>query len=152
VARFRFRLESVLEHRRRIEREHQRDVAVLEATRRSLEDAIRECQRRLLEERTALREDLKGPGRRLDVARLRLQASVSGSIVAEAQRKVVELSGVHTRLEAARARLLEASTERKAVERLKERELEAWRLREKRREEREMDELNVMRAGAKDVS
>jgi flagellar export protein FliJ len=146
VPAFRFRLEPVLEQRRRQEREHQRIVASIEAERRALEDRIRAGQARLESERHDLRVDLLTGPRILDVPALRLQASVSATIIAQAQRAVIELSGVHKRLEAARARLLEATTARKAVERLRERALEAWKLREKRREDRELDELSVMRA------
>lgn len=146
MARFRFRLESVLEHRRLVEMQHQRHVAEIEQERRTLEDRIRSCQQRLLAERDSLRAELVQAGT-LDVNRLRLQASVSNGIVAQAERSVVELAGVHARLKEARAGLLKATTERKAVERLRERAVEAWRLRERKREERELDELNVMRAG-----
>jgi flagellar export protein FliJ len=150
VARFRFRFEAVLEHRRRQERDHQRIVAGLEARRRALEDRIRDCQGRLESERQDLRVDLLTGKRILDVRALRLQVSVAGAITARAQRLVIELAGVHARLDDARARLLEATTARKAVQRLRERELEAWRLREKRREARELDELSVMRAASRE--
>lgn len=130
-----------------MEKEHQRRVAEIERERRTLEAHIRSCQQRLLAERQTLRDDLGEQGGSLDVVRLRLQASVSNAIIAQAERGVLELAGVHARLNEARATLLEATTARKAVERLRERELEAWRLRERKAEEREADELNVMRAG-----
>jgi flagellar export protein FliJ len=52
-------------------------------------------------------------------------------------------------LEAARRRLLEATTARKAVSLLRERRLAEWRLGERRREEREIDDLNTMRRGGR---
>lgn len=146
MARFRFRLEPVLEHRRVLERQRQCEVAEIEVERRALEDRIRDCQDRLGAERRALREDLVSRGGTLDVVRIRHQAAVSGAIVGQAQRAVLQLAGVHKRLEEARGRLIEATTARKAVERLRERELEAWRLRLKRLEDRELDEIAVMHA------
>jgi flagellar export protein FliJ len=146
VPAFRFRLEPVLEHRRRQEREQQRIVASIEAERHAIEERIRAGQARLESERHDLRNDLLNGPRLLDVQSLRLQAALAGAIVAQAQRAVIELAGAHKRLDAARARLLDATTARKAVERLRERALEAWKLREKRREDRELDELSVMRA------
>lgn len=149
MARFRFRLATVLDHRRRVERDRQLEVARIEIERRALEEEIRACRDRLTSERAAMRVDL-GANAKIDVTRLRWHAGVSGSIVGEAQRAVLKLAGVHQRLETARAALLEATTARKAVETLEQRALEAWRLQERRKEERELDELNVIRAGAKE--
>lgn len=62
------------------------------------------------------------------------------------QHSVIQLAGVHQRLEASRLELVEATTRRKAVEVLKERRHEQWKSEEKRRENAASDELAVMGA------
>lgn len=146
MARFRFELQVVLDQRERVERDRQKVVAELEAQRVSLEDVIRRCQDGLARERMQLREMLKGS----DLRGVRYQVAASGRLAATAQRAVLELAGVHKRLEAARQALLEAARQRKAVELLRERRFEEWRQEQNRRESAAADELVVMRAGLGD--
>jgi flagellar FliJ protein len=143
MARFRFQLEAVLEHRIRLEQEQQRVVADLEAKRVALEQTIRSCQESLVRERAEMRSLLASA----DIRGARFQAGAAARFVTNAQRAVLELAGIHKRLETARAVLLEASKKRKAVELLKERRYEEWRYRRNQRENAEIDELAVMRAG-----
>ncbi len=143
MARFRFELEAVLQHRLRLEQEQQRVVAELESSRATLEGTIRSCQDGLVRERTEMRAMLESS----DIRGAKFQSGAAGRLVATAQRAVLELAGVHKRLEAARAALLEATKSRKAVELLKERRLEEWRYQQARREAEAIDEIAVMRAG-----
>lgn len=143
MARFRFQLQAVLDHRVRIEEQHQRVVMELEAKRVALEDTIRSCQQGLEAERAETRTLLRAA----DIRGARFQAGAASRFVATAQRAVLELAGVHKRLESARAALLEAAKQRKAVELLKEHRYEEWRSQLNRRENAELDELAVMRAG-----
>ncbi|GJQ28175.1 MAG: hypothetical protein HBSAPP03_00590 [Phycisphaerae bacterium] len=146
MATFRFRFEAVLSHRRAQEQRAQREVAVLERERARVEEAIRAFQRGALAARDDLREHLAAGGC-VDLRAVRLQAGASLHLVHKAQRAVLELAGVHKRLEAARLDLLRAAMRRKAVEALRERRWEAWVQDHKRRETAELDELMVMRAG-----
>lgn len=143
MARFRFQLEAVLQHRLRIEQEQQRIVAELETTRERLEGTIRTCQEELLRERSEMRSMLQAA----DMRGVRFQAGAASRLVAAAQRAVIELAGIHKRIEAARAVLLEATKRRKAVDLLKERRFEEWRQEQARREAAATDEIAVMRAG-----
>jgi flagellar FliJ protein len=143
MPRFRFELQVVLEHRVRLEQQHQKVVADLEAKRVALEDSIRSCQQALETERAEARALLKAA----DIRGARLQAGAANRLVATAQRAVLELAGLLKRLETARAALLEAAKQRKAVELLKERRFEEWRYQQNHRENAEIDELAVMRAG-----
>jgi flagellar FliJ protein len=143
MARFRFELQAVLEHRERIEQERQRAVAEIEAQRVALEDVIRRCQQGLVQERDAMREMLAAS----DIRGVRCQVAAAGRLNTTAQRAVLELAGVHKRFEAARSTLLEASKDKKAVELLKERRYEEWKRQQNKREADAIDELAVMRAG-----
>ncbi|KAA0216643.1 MAG: hypothetical protein DYG94_08985 [Leptolyngbya sp. PLA3] len=141
---FRFKLEPVLEQRRRIEEEEQRAVAEVERIRLALEERIRAYARAITQEREDLRRQLTLGG---DLRAARLQANASLDLTNKANRAVLELAGVHRRLDAARLRLLEALTRRKAMEVLRDRAEQAWRDEQKRREAAELDELMVMRHG-----
>lgn len=146
MARFVFQFEAVLTQRRSEERRAQLAVAAVERDRERVEEYIRECQRGVMAARADLREHLV-EGTRVNLHAVRLQAGASLSLVGRAQRAVLELAGVHKRLDAARLDLLRAAIRRKAVEALRERRREAWLAEQKRREAAELDELMVMRAG-----
>jgi flagellar export protein FliJ len=151
VPKFHFELEVVLEQRRAVERTRQLAVAALERQRMDLEDRIREFQRQIVSEKQDLREALSvggsGGGVAVDLRHVRMQAGASLRLVGKAQHTVIQLAGVHKRLEASRQELVHATTRRKAVEVLKERRFELWKSEEKRREDGALDELSVMRSG-----
>lgn len=147
---FEFDLQAVLDARVAQERRCQVVVAGIERRRAELEERIREMQRALVGSREDLREHLGASAGAVDLRGVRLQASASLGLLGKAQRAVFELAGVHRRLDAARLDLLRAATRRKAVEALRDRRLEAWKREQKRREDAALDELNVMRAGARE--
>jgi flagellar protein FliJ len=144
VARFRFNLERVLEQRQHAEQMCQRTVAELEIERLGLENTIRECQERLAREQSGQRDALVG-GHLLEV---RHQVAASGAIRQEAQRAVIELAGLHRRLERARHDLLEAMRDRKAIELLRERRYHEWRMQQEKRDVAAMDEIAVVSASS----
>jgi flagellar protein FliJ len=150
VARFIFELEAVLKQRLAEEREHQLAVAALEREKSLLESSIRACQQDLAVERDELRDQLASGPATLDLRGVRFQAGASLRLIALAQRAVLQLAGLHKRIDAARLKLLQATMRRKGVEMLKERRLEEWKLRQKKAEDAALDELNVVRAGRPD--
>lgn len=146
MARFVFELQAVLDHRERAVEMRQRAVAEVELERARLEGVVRECQRGIAAERAEMRRVLAGGGARVDIALVRTQAGAAVRLAAVAQQAVLQLAGVHKRLEAVRLELLKAERARKAVELLRERRHEAWRIETARREAAAQDELMVMRA------
>jgi len=145
MARFRFRLDTLLEARRRAERDRQIELAELERERLRLEDAIRSRYAAARAGREDLRRALT-PGAPRTMASVRLQATASLSLETQTQRLAIELAGVLRRLEGARERLLEAARERQAVERLREKRRDSWLAQERRREAIEQDEIAGARA------
>ena len=143
MAKFRFELESLLRARQRAEDVVEREVARLEQARTGLEDALRGRQHRLSESKRSVRHQLVGT---IEPSNVRMQANASLAIMRDAQRTVLELAGLHRQLEQARERLREAAKERRAIELLKERKLEAWRRSQARAEQVLLDELAVGRA------
>lgn len=151
---FRFRLQSVLDQRVREERQHQLRVAEIERERHELEEGLRAINHAIESERDDWRARVAGEltweGRPLgavDVRGARFQASASVGLIAEAQRLVLRLAGVHTRLERARVDLIGATTARRAVELLRDKHKEAWQRRITQSEARDLDDLTVMRFG-----
>jgi len=144
MTRFRFNLEQVLEQRRREEREAQTAFARVDRERIGLEDRLRGHQRSIIGFKRDLRAALTGG--KIRFSDVRLQAGASLTVTAQAQADVLQLAGIHKRLEAERARLLEATRARKAVERLKERRYEQWKRAIDRKEAAELDDLASGRA------
>jgi flagellar FliJ protein len=142
MARFRFPLQPVLDARSRAEDECRRRVAALESERRRLEDRLRCGQASIAGARDEVRAALVGTVR---PSELRGQANASLAHMRDAQRLVLELAGVHRRLEAARSALTEAARQRRAIELVKERRFEAWRHEQERREQSALDELATNR-------
>lgn len=146
MATFVFELEAVLEQRGREEKQRQRAVAELERQRLTVEGRVEQIRSRLSEGRESMRRSL-GAGGAVPMEAVRLQSTSSLHDLIALQRAALELAGVHQRLGAARARLMEATVARKAVEALRTRRYEAWRRERARIENNAMDDLAVMRHG-----
>jgi flagellar FliJ protein len=145
MARFLFRLEAVLDHRRALEREHQRAVAAVERERAAIEATIRAIHAEIAREKGEVRACLSARGV-VELGGVRARAADLARLHAEADRHVLRLAGVMKRLDAARAELLAAARRRRAVELLRERRFEEWKLEQSRRETAAVDEIGVMRS------
>jgi flagellar export protein FliJ len=143
AAKFKFALEPLLRARIVEEQARQRAVADIERERLYLEETLRSHQAHIAEGKDSLRENLVG---RIDPAMLRLHASASLSVMRAAQRIVLELAGVHNRLNAARSELIESARRRRAIELLRERRLEQWKQQVNKTEDDALDELTVIAA------
>jgi flagellar export protein FliJ len=141
---FRFKFEAVLTKRRDEERRCRLDVARIQAERLALEERIRGHQRDIVSARGDLRTHLAGGP--VDLSGVRLQAAASLGLVSKVQRAVLDLAGVHARLDAARRQLMRAAVRRRAVELLRERRFQDWLDEQRRKEQAAGDELAVMRA------
>lgn len=144
MAGFRFKLQPVLDLRQREEREQQRIVAEIERARVEIEARIRAFHARIEDERCTLRERLTGGA---DLPGARLQANATIFLTHRADAAVLELAGVYSRLETARRDLAHATARRRAIELLRERQYEAWRLAALQKEQHELDELAARRFG-----
>ncbi len=154
MAKFVFELEAVLRARKATERTRMLELAAVERERLDVESRLRELQRRISEEKGELKGQLTGDGTgagHLDLRGVRFQAGSALRLMATAQRTVLELAGVHARVERARRALLEAATARKAAEMLRTRRLEAWFAAQKRLDESAMDELAVVGHSRREV-
>ena len=144
MPRFVFKLQPVLDQRQRQEREKQRVVALLDQDRLALESRIRMFQGMIEDERTTL-SDALGTGKRVDLQAVKMQAGATLRHHFDAQKTVLELAGVFKRLNTARQELAQAAARRKAVELLKDQQLEAFKYAQDKKESNELDEISVMR-------
>lgn len=151
MAKFVFRLEAVLTQRLAEEQRRQLAFASIDRERLRLEEEIRTHQGTISFERREMTRQLCVEQGGVDLRAARWQAHAALHATALAQQAVLKLAGVHRRLEAARRELLEATTARKAVEKLREKQFAAWRETIMRKEAATLDELIVMRAARKEL-
>lgn len=148
MAKFVFKLEPLLKARKRAEERHQLVVAGVERERLVLEEKLRRRQDEIGRSKETWRGSLVG---RIDIASLRLQAASALGSVRQAQQLVLQLAGVHQRLETARGALIEATKARRAIERLKERRFERWKADLEKAETARLDELATNGAARRGV-
>jgi flagellar export protein FliJ len=75
-----------------------------------------------------------------------MHAAASLGVMRAAQRIVLELAGVHRKLDVARAQLIESARQRRAVEILRERRYQQWQTEINKAEADALDELAVIAA------
>ncbi len=143
MAKFVFRLEPLLTARRRTEQDARRVVAVLERERLGLEDELRRHQGEITSGKEYMRGSLTGS---LDMRSLRQGAGVTLHEIRKAHQLVLQLAGLGQRMESARAELLEAMTRRRAIELLREKRFDQWKIALSKAENAALDELAVGRA------
>ena len=143
MAKFQFKLDVLLEARKRNEDHCRCDVASLERKRQGLEDSLRLRQEHIGASRRSVRDRLVG---RIESSAVRMQANASLALMRDAQRTVLELAGLHRRLQEARRILTDASVKRRAIELLRDRRFQEWRRHHVRREQAAQDELAIINA------
>lgn len=135
---FKFKYQTLLDHRRTIEDQRQRELAKQMRHRMILQDQIRQMQQTLSESKRQLGDALQGT---VDVSAIGQFARYNGQTARRANAIVRELAQAERRIEDARQRLLAASRDRKAMELLHDRHREQWRMEQDRRETEQLDDL-----------
>ncbi len=143
MAKFVFRLKPLLTARRHAEQDARRVVAVLERERIGLEDDLRRHQQRIVSDKQQMRDSMTGS---LDMRSLRQSAGVTLHAIRKAQQLVLKLAGVSQRMESARAELRKTMTRRRAIELLREKRFDRWKMVQSKAETAALDELAVGRA------
>ncbi|MFA9478649.1 flagellar export protein FliJ [Phycisphaerales bacterium AB-hyl4] len=138
MAGFRFKFENVLEHRRTIEDQAQRELARHLRARMILQGQLEQMQTTIRQSKTDLADALVG---RVDLDRVSSFAQFSGHSSVRARQIVEHLAKMEKQITAARERLLDATRQRKAMELLRDRHERDWKREHKRREAILMDEL-----------
>ena len=141
MARFVFRLGSVLRQRERIEEEKKQ---LLAAAQRALAQAETERQK-LRTKRESLARELIARHRDLDGETLRLTYAHLDFLARELSSADFEVAMRAGAVDEARAALVRATKDRKILDRLRERQREAFQLEQTRIEQRELDDANARR-------
>lgn len=139
---FKFNLNPVLEHRRIIEDERQRELAKLLRQRMILMDQLRQMQETIRNSKRDLAGSLTGT---VDLAQVSNFARYSGQSTIRAQQIVQRLAGLEQQITLGRERLLSASRDRKALELLHDKRHREWLEHEARLEAAELDDLATQR-------
>ncbi len=140
-AKFEFRLQPLLDQRRRVEEEKQRNFA---SSRRAVEESVRELARLGNVRRNSLKQLVETALRRVtaDLGERDAHLRWVEAALDEARRRRGEVEIACRR---AREELIAASRERRVIEKLKERRLRAFETERARREEFELDDFNARR-------
>jgi len=145
---FRFSLAPVLRQREREEREAQKAMSELVRMQMLIEGRLRELNERMETGKRDLGGSLVGL---IDTELIRSQAQMSMQLDLQARQLVLELAEVYRRVAVARDALLQAVKRRKAIERLRDRRKEAWRIEMNRAESKETDDLTMTRVANRSV-
>src|SRR5262245_8359643 len=130
MAKFNFKLEAVLEQRRHVERQHQRDVATVQQKILRLQaelDALSAVTR-------ASAGELRRGGARLTAATLAAHQRFASATRHKAAALNQHIDDARHELTRAQAVLLESAKQRKVMEKLREREQQRWSEEMRRRE------------------
>ena len=146
MARFVFKLETVLKQRKRLEQEKQRELAVRHAKQVALEDQLKRMDESVKQASEDLRRDhLTGS---IDLSFLTAHRRFLTSMQRQGMQLVQQIAAAKAHVEDARRQLAEAAKRRKAIDRLRERAFEAWREDLARHEMAELDEIGTQIAYA----
>lgn len=137
---FRFRYQSLLEHRRHVEQQRQRQLAQRRQRKSELEGMLEEAQNTLRQNKHELAESLRG---RVDMSQLGVFARYSVHMSGRGMHVVRHIAEAEKKADQARAELLEATRQVKALELLRDREYEQWKKQQQKKEDQRLDEVAV---------
>ena len=150
MARFEFRLEALLTHREQIEKEKQRKLAAVGQQIQAVVRHIQETQARIAEEnRTLGAKELTGS---LDMQYIATEKRYVGNLHLRIALAMERLRELEKQQAAARAELLRASTDRKVIEKLRDKQLAAWRLGIERKDAAQTDEIGIQLAARRPIT
>jgi flagellar FliJ protein len=142
MAKFQFRFESLLKHRRLLEDQRQRDLAKHVRMRMICHDELRKMQQTLRDSKHELSSSLLG---RIDLSAVSQFARYSGHVNQRAHQIIHRLAQVEKQIIDAREKLLDATRQRKALELLRTKHHDQWKRDQQRRETAQMDEAATQR-------
>ena len=138
MAQFKFRLTAVLRQRKRDEQEAQRNLATQAAVVNQLQDSLRALNSELQANADAMRHYLQG---KLDMQYLAAHRRYTGSMQRRGNEIVAQIAAAQKKVDEARIVLSEAAKRRKAIETLRDKQLDRWKLDQARRDTAATDEI-----------
>ena len=139
MAEFVFQLESVLRHRERIEKDRYRELSIRDAEMKRLEGELNSLNQELQGSTADVRDHhLVG---QLDMRYLAAHRRYMLGMQRKVHALALKMTQQQKLVDEARRALLEASKQRKILEKLRERQHLRWKEAESRREESDLDEI-----------
>jgi len=138
MARFEFKLEPLLRHRRRLEDQAQRELAKLLRQKMIFEQQLRSMQQTITDDKRTMAASLVG---HVDVERIRNHGSHVNQVTLRARQIAARMVGLLRQIDQGRAKLIEAMKQRKAIDLLRQRQFDKWQRDLDRRENAMLDEL-----------
>lgn len=145
MARFAFRFQAVLEHKKRLEDVAQVELAQFQARQQHEEGALKRLNN--AENEAIVEMERQRFTGRLDIEAIQLGMGFLDAITIQIQRQEQIVLRAQQQTAAKREQLVGFMQERKALEKLRERQRAAFIVEQNRGEARETDELVVMRHG-----
>ncbi len=139
--RFAFRLQRVLDIRKRVELAARQELSVLNSQKNRLEEKLRDAERRRIESLHLHRSGMVGT---LRIDMLRMHASVNRQEAGHARSLVLERAAIEPRIESARQVLSKATSERRGLEYLQEQAYDEWKRDCRRAERRDYFEVSMI--------
>lgn len=142
MARFRFRLQTLLDHRLRKEDELKRGLGEIQRAIMREQQALEQLERGL---REAAARHAQFSAETVDVEKEQLFRNFYSYLCLRIEDKQETICELNEKLDAQRDRVVEAMRERKTVESLRDRKFEEFRLNELRKEQAFLDDLATTR-------
>lgn len=144
MARFVFKLQAVLRQRELIEQQKQRALAGLRMRMEAMQRQLRELEGQMRSVNDDLRNHhLTGP---VDVTYLRAHRRYVVATQQQGIQLVRQMAALQQRIEQARTELAEAAKNHKAIQKLRDKQLERWKIERDRKEMADLDEVGMMLA------
>ena len=144
MPRFIFQLQAVLKHRKNLEQQRQRELAVVLAQMQQLQDQLRALDHSVQDATADLRTNhMVGP---IDLSFITAHRRFVLGVQARAMGLVQKMALLQRQVDQARAALAEAAKARKIMEKLRERHFERWKAALGARELAELDEIGMQLA------
>jgi flagellar FliJ protein len=147
MATFRFKLQALLDLRVREETTSRLAFSKLMGQKTDIEQRLIAHQQMIQAGKDSMRDAMVGE---VDALALRLQSHAALGLLREAQAAAIALAGLAKRIAASRSELDVARSRRRAVEVLRDRRYEEWKLQQERREVADLDELATFSAFRRD--
>lgn len=141
MAKFDFKLEGVLQHRKNVERERQRELAIAQAQLTQMEKQLRELDQDVQQASGDLRQNrLVG---RLDLNFLAAHRRFVAAMQKKGMTLVQRMAVAQKQVDEARKALVQAAIQRKAIEKLREKQHQRWQDDHNRNQAEEIDEIGM---------
>ena len=141
MAKFDFKLEGVLQHRKNVERERQRELAIAQAQLTQMEKQLRELDQDVQQASGDLRQNrLVG---RLDLNFLAAHRRFVAAMQKKGMTLVQRMAIVQKQVDEARKALVQSAIQRKAIEKLREKQHQRWLDDHNRNQAEEIDEIGM---------